>query len=181
MKNRHKFLIKLAKALMAFGAPSHRIESQLVAAARILEVRAEFIYLPGVIICSFRNNTRTGGSECDFGENDLGGSESHFVKCNGRLSLGALHKVHLIYRSVVHDEICAKQAGEQLDALMAAPPPYNLWFRCVLSFFLSALICPLAFGGSFLDMWVAGAAAFVLAFLQLRVAGKSALYANVFE
>lgn len=153
---------------MTFGAPSHRIESQLMAAARILEVEAEFIYLPGMIICSF-------------GEQDLGSSETHFVKCNGRLSLGALHKVHLIYRSVVHDEISAENATEQLEALLNARPPYSTLFRCSLAFWLSALICPLAFGGSFVDMWIAGLAAFVLCWLQLHVAEKSALYANVFE
>ncbi|KAJ8454118.1 hypothetical protein ONZ51_g13212 [Trametes cubensis] len=48
--NRQKFLMRLAKALMTFGAPSHRIESQLLSAARILEVDAEFIHIPGVII-----------------------------------------------------------------------------------------------------------------------------------
>ncbi|PPQ99076.1 hypothetical protein CVT24_003636 [Panaeolus cyanescens] len=168
MLDRQDFLLKLARALMTFGAPSHRIESQLVAAARILEVQAEFIHLPGIIICSF-------------GDQDLGGTESHFVKCGGRLSLGALHKVHLIYRAVVHDEISAKQATEQLEALLQAPPPYSVAFRCFLAFCLSALICPLAFGGSFIDMWVAGAAAILLAYLQLCVAKKSALYANVFE
>lgn len=168
MMNRQEFLIKLARSLMTFGAPSHRIESQLVAAARILEVEAEFIHLPGIIICSF-------------GDQELGCSETHFVKCGGRLSLGALHKVHLIYRSVVHDEISAKQATEQLEALLVAAPLYSVLFRCFLAFCLSALICPLAFGGSFLDMWIAGAAAFILACLQLRVAEKSALYANVFE
>jgi uncharacterized membrane protein YjjP (DUF1212 family) len=168
MMNRQEFLIKLARSLMSFGAPSHRIESQLVAAARILEVEAEFIHLPGIIICSF-------------GDQELGCSETHFVKCGGRLSLGALHKVHLIYRSVVHDEISAKQATEQLEALLVAAPLYSVLFRCFLAFCLSALICPLAFGGSFLDMWIAGAAAFILACLQLRVAQKSALYANVFE
>lgn len=168
MLNRHAFLLKLARALMTFGAPSHRIESQLVAAARILEVQAEFIHLPGIIICSF-------------GDQDLGGTESHFVKCGGRLSLGSLHKVHLIYRAVVHDEISAKQATEQLEALLQAPPPYSVAFRCFLAFCLSALICPLAFGGSFLDMWIAGMAAMLLAYLQLCVAKKSALYANVFE
>ena len=68
---------------MTFGAPSHRIESQLIAAARILEVEAEFIHFPGVIICSF-------------GDQELGTSETHFLKCGGRLSLGALHKVHQI-------------------------------------------------------------------------------------
>lgn len=168
MIDRQEFLLKLARALMTYGAPSHRIESQLVAAARILEVEAEFIHLPGVIICSF-------------GDQDLGCSETHFIKCGGRLSLGALHKVHLIYRSVVHDETSAKQATEQLESLLQAPPLYSIFFRCFLAFCLSALICPLAFGGSFLDMWIAGAAAFLLAVLQLCVANKSALYANVFE
>jgi len=153
---------------MTFGAPSHRIESQLMAAARILEIEAEFIHLPGMIICSF-------------GEQDLGSSETHFVKCGGRLSLGALHKVHLIYRSVVHDEISAENATEQLEALLNARPPYSKIFRCSLAFGLSALICPLAFGGSFVDMWIAGLAAFILCWLQLHVAEKSALYANVFE
>ncbi|KAG6830839.1 hypothetical protein H0H92_014491 [Tricholoma furcatifolium] len=116
MINRQEFLIKLAKALMTFGAPSHRIESQLIAAARILEVEAEFIHLPGVIICSF-------------GDQELGCSETHFVKCGGRLSLGALHKVHLIYRNVVHDEISAKRATADLEALLTAPPLYSMLFR----------------------------------------------------
>ncbi|KAK7470495.1 pheromone-regulated protein prm10 [Stygiomarasmius scandens] len=167
MMNRQEFLIKLARALMTFGAPSHRIESQLKAAARILEVQAEFIHLPGVIISSF-------------GDQELGCSETHFIKCSGRLSLGALHKVHLIYRSVVHDEISARKATGLLDDLLSAPPLYSLWFRCFLAFCLSALICPLAFGGSFLDMWFAGVGAFILSILNL-FATKSALYANVFE
>ncbi|KAJ7498775.1 hypothetical protein FB451DRAFT_1334402 [Mycena latifolia] len=168
MLNRQDFLLKLARALMTFGAPSHRIESQLTAAARILEVEAEFIHLPGVIICSF-------------GDQELGCSETHFIKCGGRLSLGALHKVHVIYRSVVHDEISAKQAADSLEDLLEAPPLYSILTRCIMAFFLSALICPLAFGGSFLDMWISGAGAFILCFLQLSAATKSAIYANVFE
>ncbi|KAG2757397.1 DUF1212-domain-containing protein [Suillus brevipes Sb2] len=153
---------------MTFGAPSHRIESQLLAAARILEVDAEFIHLPSVIICSF-------------GDNDTMTSETHFIKSGGGLSLGSLHKVHIIYRGVVHDEVSARKATEQLDDLLSAKPLYPWWFRCILSFWLSVLICPLAFGGSFIDMGIAGCGAFVLCFLQLRVAAKSAMYANVFE
>jgi len=153
---------------MTFGAPSHRIESQLTAAARILEIRAEFIHLPGVIICAF-------------GEPDSGTSETHFVKTTGRLSLGALHKVHIIYRSVLHDEVSAGLASEQLDRLLAEGPIYGTFLRCIFAFWLAVFICPLAFGGSFVDMWFSGIAGFVLAFLQLHVAQKSALYANVFE
>ncbi|TEB35596.1 DUF1212-domain-containing protein [Coprinellus micaceus] len=168
LANRHVFLLKLARALMTFGAPSHRIESQLTAAARILEVQAEFIHLPSVIICSF-------------GEQDTGTSETYFVKASGRLSLGSLHKVHIIYRSVVHDEVSASLASQELDRLMVEPPIYGMILRCCFAFWLSVLICPLAFGGSFVDMWFSGLSAFVLAFLQLYVANKSALYANVFE
>lgn len=153
---------------MMYGAPSHRIESQLVAAARILEINAEFIHLPSVIICCF-------------GDNDTMTSETHFVKGAGGLALGNLHKVHLIYRAVLHDEISARKATEQLEELLSAEPLYPVWFRCALSFFLSVLICPLAFGGSFLDMWIAGSGAFALCFLQLNVATKSAMYNNVFE
>ncbi|KIY49341.1 DUF1212-domain-containing protein [Fistulina hepatica ATCC 64428] len=152
---------------MSFGAPSHRIESQITAAARILEVQAEIIHLPSVIICSF-------------GDQEIGVSETHFVKCGSRLSLGSLHKVHMIYRNVVHDEISAADASEQLDNLLSAPPVYPIYVRCLLAFALSALICPLAFGGSFLDLWISGAGALFLSLLQL-CASKSALYANVFE
>lgn len=168
MTHRRDFLRKLARALMTYGAPSHRIESQLVAAARILEVQAEFIHLPGVIICSF-------------GDQELGQSQTHFIRCNGRLSLGALHKVHLIYRSVLHDEISAKEAIDELEVVLKSPPPYSIIERCIFAFWLSVLICPLAFGGSFVDSWFAGAGALLLAVLQLSVATKSAIYANVFE
>ncbi|TFY65636.1 hypothetical protein EVG20_g5445 [Dentipellis fragilis] len=166
--NRQKFIIKLAKTLMTFGAPSHRIESQLVAASRILEIDAEFIHLPNIVLVSF-------------GDPEMKTSETHYIKCGGRLALGNLHKVHTIYRQVVHDEISAKKATTLLNELLNAPPIYKKLPRCMLGFMLSALICPLAFGGSFLDMWIAGFGAFVLCGLQLTLVTKSALYANVFE
>ncbi|CAL1695460.1 unnamed protein product [Somion occarium] len=158
--NRQKFLMRLAKSLMSFGAPSHRIEAQLLAAARILEIDAEFIHIPGVIICSF-------------GDQDADTSELHFVKCNGRLSLGSLHKVHHIYRQVVHDEISAKAATGELDALLESPPIYNFATRIALAFWISALICPLAFGGSLIDMWIAGVGASFLSIMQIGVASKT--------
>lgn len=166
--NRQTFLMRLAKSLLTFGAPSHRIEGQLLSAARILEIDGEFIHFPGVIICSF-------------GDPDTKTSETHFVKCGGRLSLGSLHEIHQIYRSVVHDEISAKKATARLDVLLNAPPLYGGITRCILAFWLSALICVLAFGGSFLDMWIAGLGAVCLSLLQINFAAKSQLYANVFE
>ncbi|KAH9977943.1 DUF1212-domain-containing protein [Lactifluus volemus] len=166
--SRQKFIMKLARCLMEFGAPSHRIESQLVAAARILEVDAEFIHLPNLIIVCF-------------GDPETKTSETHFLRCSGRLALGSLHEVHQIYRRVVHDEMSAREATEELVGILESKPIYGLWTRCFIAFWLSALICPLAFGGSLLDMFVAGFGAFVLSALQLTVVTKSTLYANVFE
>jgi len=40
MTKRRKFILKLAKALLSFGAPSHRLESQLRAASDILDAQA---------------------------------------------------------------------------------------------------------------------------------------------
>ena len=40
VKQRRKFILILAKALLSFGAPSHRIESQLAAASKILGAEA---------------------------------------------------------------------------------------------------------------------------------------------
>lgn len=160
--------MKLARALMTFGAPSHRIESQLLSAARILELDAEFIHIPGVIICSF-------------GDHETKTSETHFVKCGGRLALGCLHRVHQIYRSVVHDEISALQATEQLEEVLVAPPIYNAYVRCILAFSLSALICPLAFGGSLVDLWIAGVGSVGLCLTQIITQNKSQIYANTFE
>jgi hypothetical protein len=37
---RRKFILKLAKALLSFGAPSHRIESQLRTASKVLDAGA---------------------------------------------------------------------------------------------------------------------------------------------
>ncbi|KZV64095.1 DUF1212-domain-containing protein [Peniophora sp. CONT] len=165
--NRRKFIIKLARALMTFSAPSHRIEMQLSSAARVLELEAEFVHLPSIILVSF-------------GDPEYKTSETHFVKCSGSLALGSLHDVHQIYRKVVHDEISAKEAAKMLQKVLDTPPIYSRWLRSGLAFMLSALICPLAFGGSFVDMWLAGTGAVLLSFLQSTVASKS-LYENVFE
>ncbi|CAE6461475.1 unnamed protein product [Rhizoctonia solani] len=53
MEQRRSFILVLAKALLQFQAPSHRIENQLEAAARVLDVPAEFLHLPSLVIASF--------------------------------------------------------------------------------------------------------------------------------
>lgn len=164
-----QFLLKLSRAMLFFGAPSHRMESQLSHAARILGVNGSFTHLPGVTICAFRHRpTQTG--------------ETHFIKGPvAGLALGRLHEVHQVYRHVTHDEISAKDGADQLEALLAAPPEYSKLMRCGFTFLLTWIICPMAFGGSIVDMWIAGMLALILGVLSTFVASKSMLYSDVFE
>jgi uncharacterized membrane protein YjjP (DUF1212 family) len=153
---------------MTFGAPSHRIEGQLAATCNVLEVDAQFVHMPNIIIASF-------------GDHDHGTAQTHFIKVAGRLALGQLHRTHNIYKQVVHDEIGVEEGSRMLTQLLREPPHYGFYQRCFIAFVCAGIICPLAFQGSFLDMWVSGAGGATLAYLQLGAASKSAMYANVFE
>lgn len=151
-----------------FGAPSHRIESQLSATALVLEIDAQFIHFPSIVIASF-------------GDIDTRTSETHFVKASGGLDLGKLHKVHNIYKAVVHDELEAGEGSKRIHDLIKAPTLYNVWQRIILAFLCSAIIGPMGFGGSLIDGLASGACGILLSFLQLHVASKSAMYSNIFE
>ncbi|KAG8934779.1 hypothetical protein FRC01_000460 [Tulasnella sp. 417] len=98
---KQNFILKLARALMLYGAPSHRLESQLVATAKVLSVPAQFIHFPGVVLMSFHDKVAKT-------------SETHIVKATTRLQLGKLHRVHMIYRSVVHSQIGVTEGAARL-------------------------------------------------------------------
>ena len=165
---RQKFVLRLARALLSFGAPSHRIESQLNSASEILQVRAAFVHLPSLIVVTFMcSDTRT--------------SETHFVRASGRVALTKLHKVHLVYRDVLHDKIGAAEGCDRLREIIRERPLYNIWVRCTLAFFCASIICVLSFGGSIVDMFISGASASLLQYLGLNAAAKSTIYANVYE
>lgn len=153
---------------MTFGAPSHRIESQLSATALVLEIDAQFIHFPSIVIASF-------------GDVDTRTSETHFVKAGGGLDLGKLHRVHNIYKAVVHDEMDAAEGTRRIHGLLKSGLEYSLWQRICIAFLCSGIIAPLGFGGSFIDGLASGCLGILLSFLQLHVASKSAMYSNIFE
>jgi uncharacterized membrane protein YjjP (DUF1212 family) len=168
LDHRKKFILLLAKAFLTFGAPSHRVESQLFASADKLLIQASFAYIPGIIMVSFNDGeTRT--------------TELHFVRSSGRIALSALNNVHDVYRDVCDDRVAVPDGISTLDRILRAPPLYPLIARCGLAFVCASVICPLAFGGSFIDMWVSGTCACVLQYLGLQAAAKSSVYANVYE
>lgn len=85
---RQRYLLRLCKALMSYGAPTHRLEEYMTMSARVLEIEAQFLYIPGAMIMSFDDaGTHT--------------AEVKLVKVAQGLDLGKLRDVHEVYKEVV--------------------------------------------------------------------------------
>ncbi|KAK6351357.1 hypothetical protein TWF718_004520 [Orbilia javanica] len=164
---RQKYLLKLCRALMLFGAPSHRIEDFLQISAAVLAVNASFVYLPGTIIVSFQDpQTHT--------------SDVQVVKSGTALDLGKLQYVHIIYKEVLHDVISVETGTEKLEKLIKKPPLRNVWFKVLLYGGASASIAPL-FNARVKDLPFAFLLGMVVALMGLVINPKSEAFANVFE
>ncbi|KAK9468122.1 hypothetical protein V1512DRAFT_203763 [Lipomyces arxii] len=165
---RQRFILKLCRALMLYGAPTHRLEEYMKMTSRVLEIDGQFLYIPGCMIVSF-------------GDASTHTSDMQLVRCVQGVNLGKLHQTHTIYKEVVHDIIGVEEAMQRLDEVMKAKLLYHPWL-CVLIFgFSSAMVSCFGFGGRWIDMPIAFLLGCIVGFLQLIIAPKSDLYSNVFE
>ena len=94
---------------MMFGAPSHRIESQLQATAKVLDIDCQVIYLMSFILVSFQDpDTHT--------------TEIKIIKQNAGLDLYKLKQIALLHWEVMHDKIGVQDASAEISRLMVAKP-----------------------------------------------------------
>lgn len=164
---RQQFIMKLARCLMMFGSPSHRLETQIQATARVLEIHAQVVYIPGTILISFMDDsTHT--------------SETKFLKQTTGLDLGKLLSVHNTYWDVVHDKISVDTANTDLDKLMTMPPRYNTWQTIIVGMLCSSFIVVPSFHGSFIDALMAAPLGGLLIIIQV-LSAKNDMLSNVFE
>ena len=91
-RSRQIYLLKLSRALMAYGAPTHRLEEYMRMSARTLDIEAQFLYLPGCMVISF-DDTQTHTTEMKL------------IRNGGGIDLGKLRDVHDVYKEVVHDHM----------------------------------------------------------------------------
>ncbi|CDO94460.1 unnamed protein product [Kluyveromyces dobzhanskii CBS 2104] len=165
---RHRFILRLCKALMLYGAPTHRLEEYMVMTSRVLEIDGQFLYVPGCMIISFGDmTTRT--------------SEVQLVRCNQGLNLSKLHSVHSIYKQVVHDIMSVEDANIEIDQILNGKNLYPPWVSVLLYAFCSSMVTPFAFGGDWINMAVSFGIGLCVGSLQFIVSQKSNLYSNVFE
>lgn len=164
---RQEFIMKLARALMMFGAPSHRLEAQLQATAKVLDINVSVINLPNVMLLSF-------------GDPATHTTETKFLKQGPSLDLGKLQDAHLLYWKVTHDEISVTEASSSLDTLMRQKPIYRGWVTVLIGGLCSSFIVPVSFSGSFVDACMCFPLGCLLVMIQ-NLANKNELYSNVFE
>ncbi|KAI4102982.1 MAG: hypothetical protein L6R37_004064 [Teloschistes peruensis] len=165
---RQAYLMKMCKALMNYGAPTHRLEEQMRMSARVLEIEGQFLYIPGCMIISF-DDSRTHTTEVKI------------VRTNQAIDLGKLREVHEIYKETLHDMIGVEEAMERLDKIMQRKQRYHRWLLVPVYGLASACVGPFAFGARPIDLPIAFLLGCCLGIMQLIVAPKSELYSNIFE
>ncbi|KAK6514176.1 hypothetical protein TWF506_008588 [Arthrobotrys conoides] len=165
--HKQKYLLQLCKALMLYGAPTHRLEEYLKMSARVLDVEGQFLYLPGCMIISFDDSsTHT--------------SNMQLVRVTPALNLGKLQDVHLVYKQVIHDVIGVEEGMVQLQKLFDQGPRFAVWLQVLVYGAASASVGPL-FSARLIDLPVCFFLGTILGVLALVIAPRSTLYSNVFE
>lgn len=165
---RHRYLMKLCRALMMYGAPTHRLEEYMTMSARVLEIESQFLYLPSCMIISFDDSsTHT--------------TEVKLIRVPQGIDLGKLRDIHNIYKHVVHDKLGVEDATKQLDEVINRDKKYPVWFRILMYGVASASVAPFAFQGRFIDLPCAFILGCIVGVLQLVFAPSNELYAHVFE
>ncbi|KAJ7760897.1 DUF1212-domain-containing protein [Mycena maculata] len=164
---RQEFILKLARALMMFGGPSHRLQTQIQATGRVLDIQVNCMYLPDVVLISFDDAS-------------TGTSNLKFIRQGSALNLGKLNEVYGLYWSVIHDEQSVSEASSALDTLMRRKQEYNWWQLILTGGMCSASICTVSFNGSFIDALMSFPLGALLVAIQL-LSVRNELYSNVFE
>ncbi|KAE8400117.1 hypothetical protein BDV37DRAFT_258662 [Aspergillus pseudonomiae] len=166
---RQRYIMLLCRAMMKYGAPTHRLEEYMRMTANVLEIQGQFMYLPGCMIVSFDDPlTRT--------------AEVHMISVVQGLELGRLARTHNIYKNVVHDRVSVEQAISELNQLMERKSRYHsAWSLIFLSGLASVAVGPWAFDARPIDMPIIFVLGCLLGFMQNVLAPASPVYSNVFE
>ncbi|EOD43162.1 putative pheromone-regulated membrane protein [Neofusicoccum parvum UCRNP2] len=165
---RQRYLMKLCRALMKYGAPTHRLEECMKMSARVLEIESQFLYIPGCMIISFDDSsTHT--------------TEVKLVRETQGVDLGKLRDTHACYKDVVHDRVGVEEATQRLEGILKRPPKFKPWALVVIYGLASACVGPFAFEARLIDLPIAFLLGCLVGFLQLIAAPSSTLFNNVFE
>ena len=165
---RQRYIMQLCRALMLFGAPTHRLEEYMQMTAKVLEFDSQYLYLPGCMIMSFDDpSTRT--------------TEVKLVRVAQGVDLARLSDTHLIYKNVIHDVMGIEEAVQELDEVMKKKPRYPKIIIVLVYGLATATVGPFAFNARPIDMPIIFLNGVLVGLMQHVAAPRSVLYSNVFE
>jgi uncharacterized membrane protein YjjP (DUF1212 family) len=165
---RQQYIMQLCRALMKYGAPTHRLEEYMMMTSNVLEVKAQFLYIPGCMFMSFDDPlTRT--------------AEVKIIRVVQGLDLSRLAETHNVYKNVVHDVISVDDATNHLDTIMQRKPRYNRWALILLTGLASVAVGPYSFSARPIDLPIIFVLGCLVGFMQHVLAPSSATYSNVLE
>ena len=156
------YLLKVCRALMLYGAPTHRLESYVKATSQVLALDTQAFYLPGCMFLSFDNKVQ-------------------IIRCTQSLNLSKLKDIHAIYKDVIHARITAAEASIKLGNVMDKQDKFRMWFRIAMYGLASAAIGPVSYGAHLADLPIIFALGSLVGFLELYLSQKSELYGYIFE
>lgn len=162
------YILRVCRALMSCGAPTHRLEQYMHSSAEALGVNLDSFYLPGCMIISFPESSEKR-------------SEVHIIRCTEALNLAKLSEVHATYKAVIHKSLDTGEAVRQLDEISSRSNKYPRWLRVLLFGLTSLCFGPVSYGARPVDLPVIFLLGSLVGWLQLVVAPKSELYGYVFE
>ncbi|KIM43997.1 hypothetical protein M413DRAFT_372556 [Hebeloma cylindrosporum] len=164
---REEFLMKLTRAMMMFGGPAHRLQSQMMSAARVLDIQMSVLYLPDIVLLSFDDDA-------------TGTSHIKLIRQSSAMDLGKLKDAFSLYWKVIHDKLSVSRASLELDVLMKKKPQYNRLQLVFIGGMCSAAICTVSFSGSFIDALVSFPLGAILVLVQI-FSVRNVLFTYVFE
>ncbi|KAF8934523.1 hypothetical protein BGZ58_005645 [Dissophora ornata] len=138
---RQDYILRLAKAMIKYGSPSHRLEDAIDHSAKALELNVQCVYLPNVMIVAFTDyETHT--------------SETHLLKVSAGLDMYKCALVHKVHKMVTHSSMPVEEAIMKLDAINTEKDVNPRWLTILAYATASFCTAPMFFKGSWIDAGV---------------------------
>ncbi|KAG0199019.1 hypothetical protein BGX28_007628 [Mortierella sp. GBA30] len=164
---RQDYVLRLARAMIRFGAPSHRLEDAVDHTARTLELNLQCVYLPNIMIVAFTDyETHT--------------SETHLLKVSAGLNMYKFAQVHQILKMVTHASMPVEEAIMKLDAINTEKDLWPRWANILSYAIASFCTAPMFFKGNWVDAGVSFLIGFLVGLMNW-VSEKVPSYAHICE
>ncbi|ORZ10752.1 hypothetical protein BCR42DRAFT_333438 [Absidia repens] len=161
------FLRKLVKCLMLYGCPAHRLEYIMREVSKTLNVQAEYVYLPNIMLMSFLDP-------------DMHTTETHFVRQPQSFDMHKLGEIYRLEKLVSHGEVTVDEALEFVDKVTGEHDVYPFWVGPFTYALASFCGCVMFYGGTWREAGLASGLAIFFAIYEV-FSGRLVNFQPIYE